>query len=949
MTQCFITIVIPHKAVHSRLDAYLIDNWHNPAEASVQAQLDDLGIVHFMSIVAIPPDNGGPCLIMEITADGNIEYVLNSLADALRSRLTTLLAFAGVRLGRKTLAQFLIAQHVPIGQGYFGATGLAFSGTPGMTVRRILREGQLASDIKQRLESEDVPRALTPREKLEAIRTWLWDEGQSSKWAFVEEPIAWETEAHGVLHAVEKGAWPVLRDLLWPVAILPLTAPLLAAGGAYALYRRLRALETHDPADSAPPDARVLEQIVDQEDHYDQNHLIVLTALKPQRLRKLTLRIALFSIAQAATNVFRPGFLSDIGTIHSARWIVLPGGTHMVFFSNYDGSWQSYLEDFINEAHEGLTGVWSNTEGFPRANNLFLGGATDGSRFKRWARRHQALTPFWYSAYPKLTTARIRSNAAIRRGVASAHTDAQAAEWLAHFGAPTPERSGERSQDQAAINDRLGDLVLGPAEPPKPIPIEREQIPALAFGGLPRLLHGCALLVRFDDAEQAQRVVHTFRADVDLSFGEDSARKRTLSIGLSASGLRKLGVGPASMATFPVAFQHGSARRARPLGDVGDDAPQYWRWGSETEPVDAVFLIHAERDADVEQLASAIVDAQCTVVARIEFQPRTQGSETQREPFGFVDGISQPLINGLRASGDDKRRDNMIEAGEIVLGYPDGLGITPLTAAIDEREGRGPKLTEQERNLGRNGTFLVVRQLEQNVAGFRAFLSAAAEVLPADATPHGVDREAWVAAKLLGRWENGSSLVRNPHGPAPDDARPDNDFLYGSEDPDGLRCPFGAHIRRANPRDSFSPGSSNALSITNRHRILRVGRVYSEADGEAARKQGLLFMCLNADIERQFEFIQQTWVRAPSFMGLAGEVDPILAPSSDPNVQNSMTIPTERGPLAITGFGDFVRVLGSGYFFLPSKSALEVLRTLRGELPVQLRAAADIRSAAQSG
>jgi deferrochelatase/peroxidase EfeB len=234
---------------------------------------------------------------------------------------------------------------------------------------------------------------------------------------------------------------------------------------------------------------------------------------------------------------------------------------------------------------------------------------------------------------------------------------------------------------------------------------------------------------------------------------------------------------------------------------------------------------------------------------------------------------------------------------------------------------------------------LVVRQLEQDVAGFRAFLTEAAEEVPADAVPAGVEPEAWVAAKLLGRWQNGSSLVRNPNRPAPDNAPPDNDFLYGTEDPDGLRCPFGAHIRRANPRDSFSPGSSNALSITNRHRILRVGRVYSEADGEAARKQGLLFMCLNADIERQFEFIQQTWVRAPSFLGLAGEVDPILAPGSEATAKNSMTIPSERGPVTITGFGDFVRVLGSGYFFLPSKNALEVLRTLRGDMPAQLSAA----------
>jgi Dyp-type peroxidase family len=945
MTQCFITIVIPHRADHAQLDAYITDNWQNPAASSLQAELDAIGIVHFMSIVAIPPGNGGPCLIFEITADGSIENVLGSLADALHARLTALLAAARVSLGRKTLAQFLRAHHVPIGQGYFEATGLAFSGTPGMTVQRILREARLADEIRAGLAGLDF--GLTPLQKLEAIRTKLWNQGATSKWAFAEEPIAWDSAAHGVLNAVEKAAWPALRDLLWPVALLPLTAPVLAAGGVYLLYRRLRALEARDPSDSAPPDPAALAKILDQEDHYDQNHLIVLTPLKPERLRKLTLRLALFGIAQFATNVFRPGFLNEIGTIHSARWIVLPGGTHMVFFSNYDGSWQSYLEDFINEAHEGLTSVWSNTQGFPKANNLLLGGATDGSRFKRWARRHQALTPFWYSAYPKLTTTRIRSNAAIRRGIATAHSAEAAVEWLAYFGAPTPERTGVKLQDQEAINDRLRDLVLGIPAPAAQRAVERDQVPALAFGGLPRLRHGCAILLCFNDAEHAHRVIDSFRAELDASFGQDAARKRSLTLGLSASGLSKLGVGPKSLATFPVAFQHGSARRARPLGDVGKDAPQQWRWGNEARPVDAVFVIHAESEADVKALASAIEDSSSAVVARVAFEPRAEKGDVQREPFGFVDGISQPLINGLRA-GDDKRRDQMIEAGEIVLGYPDGLGVTPLTASLDESEVHAPISSADARNMGRNGTFLVVRQLEQDVAGFRAFLEAAARELPADALPDGVDRAAWVAAKLLGRWQNGSSLVRNPHAPAPANAPPDNDFLYGVEDPDGLRCPFGAHIRRANPRDSFSAGSSNTLSITNRHRILRVGRVYAEGHG-AARKQGLLFMCLNADIERQFEFIQQTWVRAPSFMGLPGEVDPILAPSTtDAEAPNSMTIPTARGPLTIRGFGDFVRVLGSGYFFLPGKNALAVLRALHGSSPLTLTAAdSDIPNAAQ--
>jgi hypothetical protein len=101
---------------------------------------------------------------------------------------------------------------------------------------------------------------------------------------------------------------------------------------------------------------------------------------------------------------------------------------------------------------------------------------------------------------------------------------------------------------------------------------------------------------------------------------------------------------------------------------------------------------------------------------------------------------------------------------------------------------------------------------------------------------------------------------------------PDNDFLFGTEDPQGLRCPLGAHIRRANPRESFHPGSDEQIEITNRHRIIRVGRFYQPEGGQ---RRGLFFMCLNGDIERQFEFVQQTWVDGSSFHGLSGERDPL--------------------------------------------------------------------------
>lgn len=172
---------------------------------------------------------------------------------------------------------------------------------------------------------------------------------------------------------------------------------------------------------------------------------------------------------------------------------------------------------------------------------------------------------------------------------------------------------------------------------------------------------------------------------------------------------------------------------------------------------------------------------------------------------------------------------------------------------------------------------------------------------------------------MVGRWkDDGGSLVRYPRKPG--GRKPDNDFLFGAEDPDGMRCPFGAHIRRANPRDTFAPGSELQLAITNRHRLLRVGRPY-QAQNER-EKPGILFMCLNTDIDRQFEFVQQTWLFGRSFNGLPDEVDPVLRNSTLPDV---FTIPTGSCPVRVYGLQDCVRVLGSGYFFMPGRRALRFL------------------------
>jgi deferrochelatase/peroxidase EfeB len=241
-------------------------------------------------------------------------------------------------------------------------------------------------------------------------------------------------------------------------------------------------------------------------------------------------------------------------------------------------------------------------------------------------------------------------------------------------------------------------------------------------------------------------------------------------------------------------------------------------------------------------------------------------------------------------------------------------------------------LTMGPRDLGRNGSFLVLRELQQDVAGFEAFVEEASKRL----TNGGLsdlyklvgqhpDKD-WVKAKLMGRWPNGRPLVGNPVNIATRSysAEIENDFSYGEEDAQGLACPLGSHIRRTNPRDSKHPGDAAEQFISNRHRLLRRGRTYSRKDNG---EKGLLFASLCTDIERQFEFVQQFWVNAPAFHGLDKEPDPIVG--SDPvraadgcPHKRVYTIPTPAGPVQLDGLGKYVQMMGGGYFFLPSRSAL---------------------------
>ncbi len=947
MSHAFVTIIAPVRSADIAQIRSAIETLGNPARSDITTALNALGRIHFASLNVFQASSGhGGHLVLEFSGDGAQDELLAEFAKAVGSWLAPVFQKTEDFSPSQDLVTYWRSKAIQMGQSYFSTTGLVFTGTPGMSVMRIWKESELAKHVAGIL-PEFLPTDSALR-TLEQVRDFLRP-NPSFDWIWQAKPTPLLAEETPLGKVVLPVAGLGIRAYLWPLAIpavagavldalfrkswleflavfvLVLAVELILLG--WALYKFTQA-EQSDAVDNNNPGTAKMSEIMKLENHCAQNHLDVHTVLKDEPLRGIALRVAFFVIGQLCARQFKPGFLGSIGSIHFARWVLVPGTRDLLFFSNYGGSWESYLEDFITKAHAGLTGVWSNTLGFPRTRFLFLQGATDGDRFKRWARGKQIPTYFWYSAYPHVTTSNIRINAMIRQGLAGASTEEEAREWLSLFGsAPHPAVS-----------------------------LETEEIQSLLFGGLSPLEESECILFRLACGSESPHAIRHWLLHVlpDISFGERVPENSALILGVTRSMLDQCGLPPDALASFPNAFLQGMTEpsRSRILGDVRNNEPATWTWGGpNNDGFDGAAILYAKDKqtlgAAVGRFENGLETFGHLVVWRIPLKC-TPPHGNRKEPFGFRDGISQPVIRGTFRTQRPFDRIHLVEPGEFILGYADNRGYVPPTPEIspmfdpdnllalvpgnyDPQVGFAHPVSEINRDLGRNGSFLVIRQLEQNVKEFRTFLAHAASSQFAGQPVGAVSREEWIAAKMFGRWPDGSSLVRNPSyplsnkpsrsnppPPRPDSkpTEPDNAFLFGVEDPQGLRCPFGAHIRRANPRESFDPGSTEQIAITNRHRILRSGRHYEERG-----KEGLLFVCLNADFERQFEFIQQTWILNPLFPGLAGEADPLLRG----DYSGFFTVSSESGPLRIEGLSSFVRVKGGGYFFVPGKRTLAFL------------------------
>jgi Dyp-type peroxidase family len=484
--------------------------------------------------------------------------------------------------------------------------------------------------------------------------------------------------------------------------------------------------------------------------------------------------------------------------------------------------------------------------------------------------------------------------------------------------------------------------------------VDYADVQGLVRFGYGHLTSASYALVRVKNADAAKAWLRS--APITTAVDQKPPPNTALNIAFTAPGLKALGVPEPIIAGFSHEFRGGMGQesRARQLGDVGKNAPSNWTWGSDGREPHALVMAFAEQD----QLDSSIqrIKDQNWSEAFEEFTSLGTSNLDGVEPFGFADGISQPQIDWeqqLERPCTQSEYTNVGALGEFLLGYPNEYGKITDRPLL-EPDGATTGLLNAEdapakKDLARNGSYLVMRQLEQDVRGLWKFLYEQAGGNIADANQLG--------AKMVGRTRVGDPLVPIQAEPiVGTDPRTvtQNQFTYES-DPVGARCPFGAHVRRTNPRNSdlperrpnvlrklmimlgFGPkGFYDDLTSSVRfHRILRRGREYgSELLPEEALQpappnespRGLHFICLNANISRQFEFLQNAWISNTKFSGITGESDPLLGNrESIPGcpVTGNFTIPG-KGTLRrrVSSLPQFVTVRGGAYFFLPSVRAL---------------------------
>lgn len=400
---------------------HLLDEIRHDLRRNPHLPFESLTRLHFASMFILDDDEFGPSLVFESNFDGSLNDYLDDLvklsAPGLHRLLSCCLHYCGTGPDDSDAIVSYLRSHVVW-------PAASFVGTFGRTAECIRQEAALRNRIEAHLDElvSTAPCTADPLKLQQSIQdmvrhdpalSWVAHVAQSPGATSAPSLVVWGTIA-GVV---------VLAIMLWPL-------PLVLVGVWIAL---LLWHEWRDRMSEQRVEPIHLQRLTQDEDHIVQNHLTTIIAVKPGLFRQITLRLVLLFVKISAQQA-RKGELAGISSIHFAHWSLLDNGRRLLFLSNYDGSWERYLDDFIDKASQGLTAIWSNTIGFPRTHGLFLfGGSRDGNRFKAHVRNNQVFTPVWYSAYPRLSVQNIDAGSSIRAGIFSEHDAPALQAWLRHF------------------------------------------------------------------------------------------------------------------------------------------------------------------------------------------------------------------------------------------------------------------------------------------------------------------------------------------------------------------------------------------------------------------------------------------------------------------------------------------------------------------------------------
>lgn len=449
--QAAFTIVVPVADGAVEELGRLLDEIGDDIDENPHLRFADLSGLHYASFVVFGDDRGEPQLLFEGNVDGGVRPFLGQLVARAGAAVD---AIFGRCRGYPPEGSADPAEVVAFLSGHDIGADAFYVAWPGHRVEDIRGEQELRTRLGRFLDWEDERGALAG-ESPASIRRRLQEEVAG------DPSLAWARSAPARPFLVRNGRRVLVVLVAPPVLLLTRVlesaargrsrwatvasrAALLIGGlGAAGAAATLRHQERADARDDRVRDpdwetvyarwSENLAGIVQRENVQGQNHLASVCPIKEGRFRLAVLRVVLWAVNLVARLAANRGSLAGISSIHFARWVITPDRRHLIFLSNFDGSWERYLDDFIDLASKGLTAVWANTEnevGFPLTRWLILDGARDEQRFKSYARFSQVRTRTWYSAYPDLSNENVENNRAVREQLFKPLDEAETEAWL---------------------------------------------------------------------------------------------------------------------------------------------------------------------------------------------------------------------------------------------------------------------------------------------------------------------------------------------------------------------------------------------------------------------------------------------------------------------------------------------------------------------------------------